>query len=142
MSSAQVHPEARSALRTRLLAMPGGLLPPTDDIVGEGFDYTPTTGKKFLEDRLVVNHSTPRSLGVIEHGMSYILTLKFPSNQGTAAIEALAGALTDWFKVSTKFTYGSTTVLCERASRVGGLVTANGWVTGTVEVRATVWTTD
>jgi hypothetical protein len=142
VSSALAHPNARSALRARLGTLPGGLLPPEKHRAYEGFEYQPETGQKYIEDRLLVVGSTPISLGVIHHQISYIMTLKFPWNKGTAEIEALAGALCDHFKVGTNLTYGADTVLCEQAARKGGLVTDNGWLIATVEVRGTLWTTD
>jgi hypothetical protein len=108
MSSELAHPEARSALRTHLKAM-AGMLPEAQQAL-EGFDFQPTQGVAFIEDALAANHSSPRSLGAIEHGMSYILTLKYPTNKGTADIEAMGGKLLDRFKVGTKLTYGSTTL--------------------------------
>lgn len=138
MSSAALHPDARSALRTRLKTCPG--LPAKR--AWEGFSFTPKRGEAFVTDELVVNHSTPRAIGAIEHGMTYRVTLVFPSNKGTADIEALAGDMLDHFKVGTKLTYGSTTVLCEKAERRGKLFQEPDWLRCVVEVRLWACTTE
>jgi hypothetical protein len=134
VSSATVHPDARGALRTRLAATAG--LPA--ERAFEGYSYTPKPGTPFIEDKLVVVDDIPRAVGAIEHRMSYIVTLKYPSDEGTADIEAMAGALLDQFKVGTKLTNGSTSVLCQAAARRGSIQEDAGWAVLTVQVQ--VWT--
>lgn len=137
MSSATVHPEARAALRARLATCPDMLAEGRRAYEGFAFDPAPTAGQKpkaFIEDKLAVTGDVPVAHGAIEHRMSYILTLKFPSNEGTVAIETLAGKLLDHFKVGTKLTYGSTTVLCYGAERRGAIVQEVDWQVLTVAV--------
>lgn len=137
MSSATVHPEARSALRARLATCP--TIPAEGRRAYEGFafDPAPAAGQKptpFIEDKLVGTGDKAVAHGAIEHRMSYILTLKFPSDKGTADIEALAGKLLDHFKVGTKLTYGSTTILSYGAERRGAIVQEVDWQVLTVVV--------
>lgn len=133
MSSALLFNQARSALRTRLKTCSG--LPAKR--AWEGAAFEPVPGTPFVEDALAGLGSEPRAIGAIEHGLSYIVTLKYPSNQGTDAIETLAGALLDHFKVGTKLTYGATTVTCMKAERRGRIVFEADWAILTVTV--TLW---
>lgn len=140
MTTQTLFPDARAALRTHLKLVSG--LPAAAYRAWEGFAFTPTRGKAFVTDRLASVHSTPRAIGAIEHGMTYTVTLVFPANEGTGAIEALAGAVVDQFKVGTKLTYGSHTVLCEKAERRGGIIQEPDWLRLTVEVRLWACTTE
>jgi hypothetical protein len=132
VSSALIYPEARGALRAKLLTVTG--LPAQ---AWEGKAYQPTNGTPFVEDTLSVIGATPRAVGSIEHTMLYVLSLKYPANKGTADIEAMAGKILDAFKVGTKLTYGSSTVLCYKAERRGSIVQEPEWQILTVAV--TVW---
>lgn len=125
MSSALVHPNARAALRAQLSTCPG--IMPEGLRAYEGFDFKVTAGKAFIEDRLLVTADKAVAHGAIEHRMSYILTLKYPSNLGTADIEIMAGKLLDHFKVGTKLTYGSTTLLSYGAERRGAIQQEVDW---------------
>lgn len=136
MSSATIHPDARSACRTQLNGASG--LPAAHAY--EGFSYEPTVGTPFVEDKLVANGSPARANGAIEHRMSYIVTLKYPSNKGTAGIEAMAGVILDRFKVGSKFTYGASTVTSMGAERRGGIVQEPEWLILTVMVTLVAFT--
>lgn len=140
MSSAEVHSRARAACRSRLITCPG--LPDSDHRAWEGFAYTPVVGEAFVEDKLAVLRGQPVSLGAIDHGLSYIITLKFPSNNGTADIEALAGDILDHFKVGTVLTYGGQSFLCYKAERQGSIVQEVDWQILTVVVVVQTFTTD
>lgn len=140
MSSALVYPEARSALRTSLEAMTGAL--PRAQLAYEGFSFTPTAKVPFIEDELVGLADTARAIGAIEHNMLYNLTLKYPSDEGTADIEAMGGKLLDRFKVGTKLTYGVTTVLSMGAERRGKISYAADWATLLIQVKLWACTTE
>lgn len=136
VSSATIHPDARSACRAQLNATPG--LPAAHAY--EGFAYQPVLGTPFVEDELIGNFDTPRANRAIEHNVSYIITLKYPANVGTADIEVMAGALLDRFKVGTTLTHGSSTVLCLAAQRRGKIVEGPEWLTLAVMVTLTAFT--
>lgn len=136
MSSASLYSDARSALRARLIATPG--LP--EGRAFEGFIYQPVVGTPFVEDKLVGNFDAPRAIGAIEHNLSYIVTLKYPADQGTADIESMAGVLLDRFKVGTKLTYGSSSMVCMSAQRRGSIVADANWLTLTVMVTLVAFT--
>jgi hypothetical protein len=140
MSSALVHQRCRSACRERLVTCSG--LPDADHRAYEGFSYSPTTGEAFVEDKLAVLRDEPVSLGAIDHGFSYIITLKFPSDEGTEDIETLAGALLDHYKVGTVLTYGGQSFLCYKAERRGSIVQEVDWQVLTVVVTLQTFTTD
>jgi hypothetical protein len=140
MSSSLVHLRARSALRTRLGTCLG--LPDEDHRAYEGFTYAPTTGEAFVEDKLVALRDEPVSIGAIDHGFSYIITLKFPANEGTEDIETLAGELLDHFKVGTVLTYSGQSFLCYKAERRGAIVQEVDWQVLTVVVTLQTFTTD
>jgi hypothetical protein len=138
MSSATVHPDTRAACRARLKLTTG--LP--TERAWEGYVYTPKTKTPFIEDELVGNGDLPRSNSAIEHRMSYIVTLKYPSDAGTAAIEAVAGVILDQFKVGTVLTAGSTSATCMRAERRGAILKEPQWLTLAVMVTLVAFTLD
>jgi hypothetical protein len=140
VSSAVLHPNARSALRTRLEAMSGAL--PRKQLAYEGYSYDPVPLTPFIEDELVGIGDIARANGAIEHALLYNLTLKYPSDKGTADIEAMAGKLLDHFKVGTKLTYGATTVTCMGAERRGKISYATDWATLLIQVRLWSCTTE
>src|SRR4051812_24696713 len=123
MSSATIHPDIREACRVRLKTAAG--LPTRR--AWEGFKFQPVTEQKYIEDKLIANGSPPRANRAIEHRMSYIVTLKYPSDQGTADIEAMAGVLLDLFKVGTVLTNGSSSATCMSAERRGAIVQEPAW---------------
>jgi hypothetical protein len=133
MSVEALFNHARSALRTRLKLCTG--LPAKR--AWEGDDFAPVIGQAFVEDALAGLGSTPRAIGAIEHDLSYIITLKYPTNKGTADIETMAGRLCDHFKVGTNLTFSGTTVLCMKAERRGRIVFEKDWAILTVVV--TLW---
>ena len=138
MSSALIRPQVRTACRAHAQALAG--LPAKR--AWEGFSFTPTRGQAFVEDKLAVISREPRSIGAIQHQFSYILTLKFPSNDGTADIEALGGALVDHFKVGTKLSSDGQSVLCLKAEDRGAIETTADWAVLTVTVTLQAFTTD
>lgn len=139
MSSATVHADCRKACRAQLITCPG--LPAEKDRAWEGIAYKPT-GVPFIEDKLVATRGLPVAIGAIDHGISYIITLKFPANQGTKAIEALGGALLDLFRVGTKLTANGQTFLCYKAERRGAIVQEVDWQVLTVVVDLQTFTTE
>lgn len=138
MSSATVHADIRAACRSRLQQLadlPAGR-------AWEGFSFTPKRGQPFFADRLAAIHSSPRSIGAIEHGMTYTVTLKFPADRGTGEIEALAGKLLDHFRVGTQLVSGASSALCTKAEIRGGVQQDIDWVALPVVVHLTAFTTD
>ena len=140
MSSALFHKEARTALRTWLEGMAGAL--PRAQLAYEGFSFTPKVSTPFIEDELVVAKGSPAGLGAIEHVLLYNLTLKYPSDKGTADIETMAGKLLDHFKVGTKLTSGGTTVTSMGAERRGKIQFTTDWATLLVQVKLWAVTTE
>lgn len=136
MSSATIHPDIRSACRERLNGTAGL---PTEHAY-EGFTYQPIEGTPFVEDALVGNYDTPRANGAIEHNLGYIITLKYPADNGTADIEQVAGALLDRFKVATVLTFGPSSAVCMSAQRRGKMVQDAAWLALTILVTLTAFT--
>lgn len=139
MSSEQVHIRARAACRTRLATVAGYL--GDANVAFEGASFQPV-GAAFLEDKLVADYSDPRAAGAIEHKISYILTLKYPADEGTGAIELMAGRLLDHFKVGTVLSYAGQSFLCYKAERRGAIQQFTDWQVLTVAVTLHCFTTD
>lgn len=138
MSSATIHADARAALRTHL----GTLTTVPDERAWEGFEYSPESGVPFIEDMLSVDDDVPVAHGAIAHQMSYIMTLRYPSYEGTGDIEEAGGKLLDHFKVGTNLQYGTSKLLCTKAARRGSIQQSGSWASMTVTVSITAFTTE
>lgn len=128
----------RSALRAALLAVPD--LP---SVAWEGAKYTPMAGQPYLREALRVTSYRRRALGrggTLQHDFRAVLTLVYPSNQGTKDIEAMEGVLVQAFAPGTSLVYGGQSGLVTSAEPYGGLQTNNDWIQSTINVSFTAYT--
>jgi uncharacterized protein DUF4128 len=141
--AAVVHPDVRSACRTRLLTLNDLPLrdgPTAEAAAWEGYHFEPVKGEAYFEDALLPVSDDPAALGAIHHDMQYVVTLRYPSGDGTAEIEAMAGKLLELFSPGTGLTYEDTSCLCMKAERRGKIRIETDWVSATVAVRISSYT--
>ena len=119
------HANIRAGVRTRLLTLSG--LPP---VAWENRDFAPVIGTPYISETLRNNQSRVRALGRggnQSHQLIQSLSLCFPANSGTNALDALAGQLLKLFEPGTSIAFGGDTAMVQEAERMG-LVTQPDWI--------------
>jgi hypothetical protein len=145
MTAATVHSNLRAASRQHLLAMPG--LPTLTDgspaVVWEGKSFT-DEGTPFIRESFRPISSTLKSVGsgsTIEHRINLLWTLSYPSDDGTVAIEDMAGSLLAHFAPQTRLSYGTDGGLVIAAER-RPILTEPKWLSLIVAITILSYTTN
>lgn len=73
----------------------------------EGFDFFPVDGKPYVAESFRSNGANAYLADTATHMLEATLTLFYPKNKGTLAIERMAGAAMAHFKRGTRLTYGA-----------------------------------
>jgi hypothetical protein len=138
MSAATVHADIRAALRQMLLAVPG--LPGSQQ--WEGREYNPTRGVSYVSESYRPISSDVRATGyggTVAHQINGSFTLHYPSNQGTLAIEEMAGDLMDAFRPGTQVAYNTSSGVVQQATR-SSLTQEPDWINCAVTISIIAYT--
>lgn len=133
-----IHADMRAAFRARLRTIAG--LPSL--VAWEGRRFTATAGQPFVRESFRPITSVPRAVGrggTIAHRINGILTLFFPSGDGTLAIEEAAGLILAGFAPGTSLVHGSAAGSVQQAER-GALMVEPDWLSCPVTVSILAYT--
>lgn len=139
MSAITIHGDMRAASRALVLAIAG--LP---DQQWEGRDYSPTKGTPYVSESFRPIASDVRATGVggtIAHSMNSSFTLHYPSNAGTLAIEAMAGAIMEAFRPGTALSYSTSSGVVLKAER-GPLLQEPDWINCSITINIVAYTSN
>lgn len=137
MTAATVHQNLRAAVRANLLEVSG--LPKA---AWEGIAFN-DNGEPFIRESFRPIASTLVSIGsgsTIRHRIDVLLTLFYPSGDGTVAIEAMASALLSKFSPQTRLSYGGDEGMVMGAER-RPILTEPDWLSLTVTISIHAYTT-
>ena len=135
--AATIHPDLRAAFRTKLLTLPD--LP---EVAWEGREYADHIGTPFIREQFRPVYSRIAAIGygsTLEHKMTGNLTLFYPAKKGTAALDAMAGALFTLFLPGQSLVYGESAGTISNTERSAALQEPN-WLSCTVTVTITAFT--
>lgn len=137
MSAATVHADLRAAVRQLLLAVPN-----VPDQQWEGRAFDATLGVPYVSESFRPLSSDVRALGpggTISHTVNVSLTLHYPANAGTIAIEQMAGDLLLAFRPGTSLVYGTSKGVVQQVQR-GPLLQEPDWINCAVTLTAVAYT--
>lgn len=108
----------------------------------EGEVFSPTQGRPFVDESLLVPYSAPRAIGpagVVYHAITFALNFVYPAGKGTLAVESMAAAALAHFARGTVFTYGSNRGRVEKVER-RSLIQEPDWLRCPVQVAVAAYT--
>lgn len=131
MSAETFHRNIRAAIRARLQVLSG--LP---SVEWEGNDFLPVKGTPWLTETVSPVSSVVSATGLggtIAHTVIAAFTLHYPANNGTLAIETMAGNLMAHFRPGTALIYGDDSAMVQQAE-MAPLQQEPDWINRTVNI--------
>lgn len=137
MSATTVHADLRAAFRSALIAIANV---PVQQ--WEGRNYNPTRGTPYVSESFRPIASEVRAVGpggTIAHTVNASFTLHYPANEGTLAIEEMAGSLLETFRPGSSLVYGTSKGVVLKAER-SSLTQEPDWINCAITVTAVAYT--
>lgn len=137
MSATTVHADLRAAFRAALIAVPN--VPAQQ---WEGRNYTPIRGTPYVSESVRPISSEVRAVGpggTIAHTVNASFTLHYPANEGTLAIEEMAGSLLETFRPGSSLVYGTSKGVVLKTERAS-LTQEPDWINCAITVTAVAYT--